>query len=66
MKTYTAIKEFYDAQDGNKLYKPGDTYPRDGADISAERIKELSTSENAAKTPLIEEVKSRRTYEDER
>ena len=66
MKTYIAIKEFYDAQDGNQLYKPGDTYPRDGAEVSADRIKELSTSENAAKTPLIEEVKSRRTYEDER
>ena len=66
MKTYTVIKEFYDAQDDNRLYKPGDVYPREGAEVSAERIKELSTSDNACKTPLIEEVKSRRSYEDER
>ena len=66
MKSYKAIKEFYDMQDNNHLYREGDTYPRDGADVSNERIKELSSGNNATKAPLIEEVRLRRmAYTDE-
>ena len=66
MRSYKVVKEFYDINDNNQLYREGDTYPRDGADVSNERIKELSTSENATRTPLIEEIKSRRNaYTDE-
>ena len=57
MKTYKTIVEFYDAQDDNTLYKVGDPYPREGAEISAERIASLSSSDNASRIPLIEEVK---------
>ncbi len=37
-------------------YHPGDTYPRNGAEPSTERIAELSSSRNALGKPLIEEI----------
>lgn len=66
MRTYKAIREFIDTKDNNRFYHVGDTYPRDGANVSNERISELSTNKNASKIPLIEEIRSKRTpYTDE-
>ena len=66
MRSYKVIKDFQDAKDKNYFYHVGDIYPRDGHDPSSERIKALSTNENATRTPLIEEIKSRRNaYTDE-
>lgn len=61
MKTYTVIREFYDTQDDNRLYKVGDTYPAYGVETSDERIKSLASNDNVARVPLIEDSKSRRS-----
>lgn len=52
---YKVIKDFKDLQDNNHIYRAGDKYPRKGKS-KAERIEELSTSNNKLNTPLIEEV----------
>lgn len=54
---YKVIKYFTDLQDKEHPYHPGDTFPRDGVQVSAERLKELSGKDNKQGTPLIEEVK---------
>nr|WP_288451329.1 hypothetical protein [uncultured Anaerostipes sp.] len=54
---YKVIKYFTDLQDKEHPYNPGDTFPRDGIQVSAERLKELSGKDNKQGTPLIEEVK---------
>lgn len=56
MSKYTVIKKFTDLQDNNYKYYAGDLYPRDGLEVSASRIKELSTDQNRRKTPLISAV----------
>lgn len=55
---YTVIKHFVDLQDGNYSYEAGDTFPREGLNVSEERIAELSGSENLQKTPLIQPKKA--------
>lgn len=64
---YKVVKMFDDLQDATETktetayhrYEVGDTYPRHGLKPSAERIKELSGSDNLQGTPLIVEVKER-------
>ena len=51
---YKVVKKFADLQDNNHIYNEGDTFPRDGVKVSAERIAELSGSENKQGVPLIE------------
>lgn len=53
---YKVVKYFVDLKDNNHEYKAGDVYPRDGYTPTAERIAELSGSENLQKQPLIEKV----------
>jgi hypothetical protein len=48
------IKLFTDLQDKDHLYNEGDPFPREGLEVSEERIKELSSSNNLQGTPLIE------------
>lgn len=50
---FDVITRFIDLQDGNYKYEAGDKYPREGYTPSAERIAELSGSENRRKIPLI-------------
>lgn len=52
---YKVIKFFTDLQDHEHAYKVGDTFPRDGVEVSPERLKELSTSNNKRGIPVIEE-----------
>ena len=54
---WRVISFFIDLQDGEHLYNVGDAFPREGRTVSEERIKELSTSQNKRKMPLIELVK---------
>lgn len=54
---YKAVRYFTDLQDNNYPYKAGDTFPRKGLDVTAERLEELSTSKNRRGIPVIEEVK---------
>lgn len=54
---YKVVKHFLDLQDDSHEYNVGDTFPRDGKEVSLARITELSTEQNRRKTVLIEEVK---------
>lgn len=58
MAKYKVIKYFTDLQDSNFAYHVGDTYPREGKDVSPSRIAELAGSDNKRGVPLIELVKS--------
>lgn len=53
---YRVIKSFRDLKDNNHVYSVGDTFPRNGVDVGAERIAELSSDKNMQGVPLIEEV----------
>lgn len=53
---FTVIKSFTDLQDNDYLYLEGDTYPRDGLEVSEERLAELSTTANRRGEPLVENV----------
>jgi hypothetical protein len=56
---YKVVEMFYDLQDGNHAYHPGDTFPRDGLKVTEERISELAGDKNALGKPLIEKVELR-------
>lgn len=53
---YKVIKSFTDLQDNNYAYYVGDTFPRNGVDVDAERVAELESDKNRLGVPLIEEV----------
>ena len=53
---YKVIKYFVDLKDNNHEYNAGDVYPREGYTPTAERIAELSGSDNLQKQPLIVKV----------
>lgn len=54
---FKVIRTFADLQDGGHVYHEGDTFPRDGFEVSEERKKELLGSDNKIGKPLIEEEK---------
>lgn len=58
---YKVIHSFYDLQDENRGYLPGDIYPREGLPVSAERLQELSTDKNRRGFPVIEKVDTAET-----
>lgn len=53
---YKVIEYFTDLQDNNHEYNVGDTFPRDGLNVSDERLTELSTKNNRQNKTLIERV----------
>ena len=53
---YKVIKHFCDLQDKNHSYNEGDIFPREGLEISEERLAELAGSQNRQRTPLIKAV----------
>lgn len=57
--TYTVITAFVDLQDDNRLYRVGETYPRSGKTVSADRINSLISTGNALGVSLIRESKNR-------
>lgn len=56
MYHYEVIRYFEDLQDNNHPYNVGDTFPHDGLEVSEERLKELSSSNNKQHTPLIRKI----------
>lgn len=54
---YEVIKTFADLQDNRHLYNVGDEFPHEGAEVTRDRLKELSGSNNKLGTPLIKEIK---------
>ena len=53
---YTVLSGFYDLQDNQYFYPLGASYPREGLEVSAERIRQLSTADNRMGYPLIARV----------
>lgn len=53
---YKVIKFFVDLQDNAFPYNVGDVFPREGKEVSEERLAELSGSENKQGIPLIEKA----------
>ena len=56
---YRAAVEFFDLQDGNRLYHAGEPYPRDGLKVSDARLDELAGNGNRMGHPLIAKVEER-------
>ena len=54
---YKVIRYFTDLQDNNFAYNAGDAFPREGKNVSQERVEELLSSNNKQGRPLIEAVK---------
>lgn len=53
---YEVIFYFTDLQDNSYPYNPGDIFPREGMEVSEERIAELSGSNNRQHKPLIKKI----------
>ncbi len=53
---YRVIKYFTDLHDDNHPYNVGDTFPREGAEVTEGRLAELAGSNNKQSVPLIELV----------
>ena len=53
---YKVINFFTDLQDFNHPYKVGDVFPRQGMNVSEERLKELAGSRNKQGKPLIKKI----------
>ena len=53
---YKVIKAFTDIQDGGYFYNIGDAFPRDGVEVSKDRVAVLASKANRQHTPLIEDV----------
>lgn len=62
---YKVVKYFTDLKDGNHPYQVGDFYPREGLEVSEERIKELLSPNNLQNTPLIEMVEIKKEVKEE-
>ena len=56
---YRVIHKFYDLKDNNHAYSVGDTFPRNGVDVDAERIAELESDKNRIGVPLIEAIEEK-------
>lgn len=56
---YKVIAYFEDLQDKRYAYNVGDEYPRNGVEATKERIKELATTQNRRKIPLIKKVEEK-------
>lgn len=54
---HKVIKYFVDLQDNNHTYNVGDVFPREGLEVTEERLAELSGSQNKQGVPLVEKVK---------
>lgn len=50
---YKVVKFFVDLQDNNHPYKPDDTFPRAGKEVTEERLAELASDKNKQGCPLI-------------
>lgn len=53
---FRVVSTFADLTDGKHLYKPGDTFPRQGLTVDAARIAQLASCDNATGRALIEAV----------
>lgn len=57
-KKYVVVEDFTDLQDGNKVYRKGDVYPKPAnKKIAKKRLDELASDKNRIGAPLIKEIK---------
>lgn len=49
-------KPWKDLEDNEYVYKKGDSYPREGLEVSKKRIKELSSEKNKIGKILIQKI----------
>lgn len=56
---YEVIRYFTDAQDNEHAYHEGDIYPRDGLNVSEQRIKNLMSGNNFQGIGLIKPIKGK-------
>lgn len=61
---YRVIEYFTDLQDGGHAYSVGDNFPREGVQVSDDRLKELSGADNKRGKPLIKAVEAQKTKEE--
>ena len=52
---YKTLVYFEDLQDNNHAYHEGDVFPREGMEVSKERLKELSSTKNLRGIVLIKD-----------
>lgn len=50
---YKAIRYFVDLQDNGHGYNIDDPFPREGLEVTPERLEQLASCNNRRKTPLI-------------
>ena len=62
---YKVVNYFEDLKDSRHKYNVGDIFPRIGTTVSEERLKELSSSNNRQKKPLIALVKDDEVKKDD-
>lgn len=62
---YQVLEMFADLQDHNRVYQPGDSFPREGLTVSPERLAELAGSDNKRKRPVIAEIQEEPQPEEE-
>ncbi|MEF2965040.1 termination factor Rho [Paenibacillus sp. M1] len=53
---YKVVRKFKETKHEGHIYEVGDIYPRDGAEATKARLKELSSTKNKYKKVFIEEV----------
>lgn len=61
---YKVINFFTDLHDNDHPYNVGDTFPREGVEVTEERLAELAGSSNRQGKPLIEPVKTENSIEE--
>lgn len=57
---YKVIKFFTDLHDADYSYNVGDIFPREGVEVTAERIAQLAGSDNRQGVPLIAKVEEKK------
>lgn len=57
---YKVLTYFEDLQDNSYPYHPGDQFPRDGKDVSEDRLKELASDKNRRGVKLIQKSRGPR------
>ena len=56
---YKVIETFADLEDHKHVYHPGDKFPREGVEVSDDRLEFLSGSQNLVKKPVIVKVEEK-------
>lgn len=57
---YKVVSYFTDLKDKNRPYKVGDIYPRDGLEVSEERLAYLASSKTKRGFPVIQKVQEKK------